>query len=288
MNQRKNNQTYTALISISPILDERGEIEFFVGIERDITKEKEIDKAKTEFASLTSHQLRTPLSAINWYVEMLLAGDVGTTTEKQKSYLNEIYHGNRRMVDLVNSLLNVSRIDLDTFVVESKQTDIVRFAQDVIRVVDAGRKESSTQIQESYAKDIPMLAIDRKLMRIVIENLLSNAIQYSPEKSVVEFSIQKKNDTVLITVTDHGYGIPANQRDKIFTKLFRADNILERSTEGTGLGLYIVKAIVEQSGGRVWFTSEENVGTSFFVSMPMHGMKKKGARSISYDVPFRS
>lgn len=132
-NTRKDGVAYQALSSISPIVSKNGVLEFFVGIERDITKEREIDSAKTEFVSLASHQLRTPLSAINWYTEMLLSGDAGALTDVQREYLEEVSHGSHRMVELVNALLNVSRIELGTFAVQPEPTDIITLAQDVIK-----------------------------------------------------------------------------------------------------------------------------------------------------------
>ncbi|MCX6736143.1 MAG: PAS domain S-box protein [Candidatus Parcubacteria bacterium] len=123
-NKRKNGEIYEADISLSPVLDDNGNIIFFVGIERDITKEKEVDRAKTEFVSLASHQLRTPLSSINWYTEMLLSGEVGELNDGQKNYLKEVYASSQRMGDLVGTLLNVSRLELGTFDIDPSKVDV--------------------------------------------------------------------------------------------------------------------------------------------------------------------
>ena len=292
-NKRKNGEVYAAAISISPIFDKTGEIIYFVGIERDITKEKDVDRAKTEFVSLASHQLRTPLSTVNWYAEMLLAGDVGKVTPKQREYLDEVYRSNQRMVALVNALLNVSRLELGTFVVEPKPTYIVKLARSVIDEQKPQIDEKRLQFIPSFEKNIPLIQADPKLLRMVVQNLLSNAVKYTPEKGKIELSLALDNEkkAVLLKISDTGYGIPKNQQDKIFTKLFRADNVREMDTEGTGLGLYIVKSIVEHSGGKIWFTSpssakataskEENKGTTFYVTLPFENMKKKeGTKSL--------
>jgi PAS domain S-box-containing protein len=266
-NRRKNGENYIAELRISPILDESGNIKFYVGIERDITKAKEIDRAKTEFVSLASHQLRTPLSIINWYSEMLLGGDVGKITIKEKQYLDEIYRTNKRMVDLVNSLLNVSKIDLGTFPVESESVDVAAVSDSVLGEFEIQMKARRIAVDKSYG-DMPLIEADSKIIRIILQNLLSNAIKYSREGGRIAESIRKEDSNLSITVADSGIGIPVGQQDKIFDKLFRADNAREIDPDGNGLGLYLVKALVEQLGGRIWFKSIEGKGTTFFVTIP--------------------
>ena len=271
---RKNKSSFPASSIMAPVVL-RGKIVGAVEVFRDITKEKEIDKAKTEFVSLASHQLRTPLSTVSWYSEMLLAGDAGEVTVDQKKYLEEIYHGNQRMVDLVNTLLDVSRIEMGTFMVEPKPTDIVRLAESVIDEQKLQISEKKLKFSPSFGGDIPLMRADPKLLRMVIQNLLSNAVKYTPDGGKIEMSIFMENKkNVLLTVEDAGYGIPKNQQDKIFTKLFRADNVIGKDTEGTGLGLYIAKSIVEQAKGKISFDSIENKGTTFYVSLPIEGVKK--------------
>jgi len=281
-NKRKNGEIYDAAVNVSPILDKHGNVQFFVGIERDVSKELAIDRAKTEFVSLASHQLRTPLSAINWYTEMLLAGDAGKLTKEQKSFLDEIYHSNQRMVSLVNSLLNVSRLELGTFMVEPEKTDIPEIVDSIIgelRPLIAKKKQAFTK---KYDKTLPIMMLDKKLIRMVIQNLLTNALKYTPEKGKISLTIGKDAKKLTITVSDTGMGIPESQQSEIFKKLFRADNVREADTEGTGLGLYIVKAIVTHAGGKVWFTSVENKGTTFYVQIPLSGMTRKtGTKTLA-------
>ena len=281
-NRRKNGEVYTASISISPVLDARDEVVFFVGIERDITREKQIDQAKTEFVSLASHQLRTPLSAINWYAEMLLNGDAGRLKAEQANYVQEIYRGNQRMVELVNALLNVSRLELGTFIIEPTDCDIRQIADETIDEIDHKMYEKQIKFTKKYDKKIKVMSLDKKLTMIIFQNLLSNATKYTPSKGKIELVIAVEGKKLLITVKDNGMGIPKAQQDKIFSKLFRADNVRKTDTEGTGLGLYIIKSIVENVGGKIWFESEENKGTTFFITIPLSGMKKKeGAKSLS-------
>lgn len=245
-----------------------------IGVFRDVTKEFAVDKAKTEFLSLVSHQLRTPLSTINWYAEMLLHGDVGKLTEKQKKFLGEIYRGNQRMVDLIKALLNVSRIELSAFQVELEPMDVAELVERAVVNAALEAKQKRLRVTESYA-DLPKVPLDPHLMRMVLDNLLSNAINYTPEGGGIAVALERMPAAFRISVKDTGYGIPKAQQDKIFTKLFRADNVRKKDTLGTGLGLYIVKSILDAVCGKIWFESEENKGTTFFVELPMSGMKAK-------------
>ena len=274
-----------AITSSAIVLD--GKILGAVEVFRDITEEKEIDKAKTEFVSLASHQLRTPLSAVNWYTEMLMAGDVGKISNEQQKYLEEIYTGNQRMVALVNALLDVSRLELGTFAVESSEMNIVEIAQSVVNELKSEIQEHKTIVEETYDTDLPTIMADPKLVRMIIQNLMSNAIKYNPEGGSVSISIELVKEeslvdgykilptSVLITVDDSGFGIPESDQDKIFSKLFRAENVRAMDTEGTGLGLYIIKAVVEKMNGEIWFKSEIDKGTTFYVTLPLSGMSKK-------------
>jgi len=287
-NRKKNGEQYYSAVSLVPILDDRGEAQFFVSLERDITTEVNVDRAKTEFVSLASHQLRTPLSAINWYAEMLLGGDAGPLGEEQRKYVEEMYKGNQRMVELVNALLNVSRIELGTFVIEPEPTNIVEIADSVIAELKPSIAKQGIVFERSVSPDIPIIPADPKLVRIVFQNLLSNAVKYTLKGGTVSLAISpvreqaSRKDTdaalqgnILIRVSDTGVGIPLEAQNRIFSKLFRADNARELDSGGTGLGLYIVKAVLDHSGGRVWFESSPGKGTTFYATLPLSGMRAK-------------
>ena len=270
----KNGRLFPMAMTIAPLLA-KGEVSGAIILFRDITKDREIDQAKTEFVSLASHQLKTPLSAINWYSEMVLEEEVGPLNAKQKEYLKNLYDANRRMVELVNSLLNVSRIDLGAFAVEPSLTNFSAVADEVLIELKPQIELKKLRLDKEYDKQVPPINADPKLLRIIFQNLLSNAVKYTAPNGVIGLALKKEGENVLIRVTDTGYGIPAADQGKIFTKLFRADNIRDKEAEGTGLGLYIVKAVVEAGGGRIWFDSLEGRGTSFFITLPLAGMKKK-------------
>jgi len=279
-NKRKDGTKYYAQATVSPILDENNGIQFFIGIERDITKEKEIDKMKDEFISLASHQLRTPLSSIRWYLEMLVDGDAGELTVEQQKYAKNVYESAKRMINLVNALLNVSRIESGRVIVDPTPTDIVELIKEVVEETKAKLGDKNQKILLSAYKKLPLIKIDQKLLRNVYLNLITNAMIYSPPQSTIEIFISKNENELISQITDHGYGIPKMEHKKVFEKFFRASNAMKVEPSGTGLGLYLSKTIVESSGGSIWFDSDEN-GTSFWFTIPLKGMEaKKGEVTI--------
>jgi len=264
----KDKRRFPASISITPITSGNkilGAVEVF----HDITREKEIDQAKSELISLASHQLRTPLSTIKWYAEMLMGGDAGKLQTQQDDYLQKIYQGNQRMIDLVNALLNVSRIELGTLKSEPEPVKIAEIAHSVLDELKPQITAKKLEVVEKYAEGLPVINADPRLTRIIFQNLLTNAIKFTPVKGKIQLEIAVFKDNLLIGIADTGCGIPASQQDKIFTKLFRAYNVATKETEGAGLGLYIVKSIVEHARGKIWFKSAENKGTTFYVRLPV-------------------
>lgn len=267
--------------TVSPILINKkitGAVQLF----RDISKEREVDKMKTEFISLASHQLRTPLSGMKWFLEMLTAGDAGKLTAEQMEYVKSISESNQRMIDLVNSLLNISRIDSGRLIIEpkiSKLKDLVGIA-----LVNLKSRTDSKKIKVNLSVDekVPEISVDPKLITEVYSNLISNAIKYSPEGSEINISIKLDGDNIISSVSDKGIGIPPGDMEKMFGKFYRSQTASKLDPEGNGLGLYLVKAIVDASGGKVWVESKEGQGSTFFVSLPISGSNpKEGVVTLS-------
>ena len=234
----------------------------------DITSEKRLDQAKTEFVSLASHQLRSPAATIKWYAEMLSSANLGELSPKQSEYLNIIYEANREMIELIDTLLNISRIEIGSLPVESKPTNVQELCQSVLVELSAQIERSKIQIQRNYNNSLSNIKNDPKLLRIIIQNLLSNAIKYTPEGGTVTIDLEQFLGNKSIIIRDTGIGIPKSEQDKIFNKMFRAENTRNLGgTQGTGFGLYLVKSLVEALGGSIDFKSEENKGTIFTVKL---------------------
>ena len=278
---RKDGTKFVADVTNAPIFLENELIGDIIVI-RDVTKQEEINKAKTEFISLASHQLRTPLSAIRWYIELLMDEENGKLTKEQKEHLEEICMGNKRMVALVNALLNTSRIETGTFMIDPQPTDIVKIAKEALAESELKIKEKNLDIQLKTTR-LPKINVDPNLTNIILQNLITNAVKYTPSKGkiIIEIGKEKDKEAIRICVKDNGYGIPKAEQEHIFEKLYRATNIKERETDGTGLGLYMVKQILERAGGKISFKSTEGKGTTFCVDLPISGMKKKeGTRKL--------
>lgn len=214
---------------------------------------------------------------------MLLSGDAGKLTKQQREFLQQVYGGGQRMTDLVNSLLNVSRVELGAFAVDPEPLSLKKIVQDAVSDLKPMIKEKKIKLKETYEPRMKKYSGDRRLLGIIFQNLLSNAVKYTPEKGTIELTLEThpKKKNILLTLSDTGYGIPKAEQKKIFSKLYRADNVKEIDSSGTGLGLYIVKAIMDTVGGKIWFESEEGKGTIFFVELPLSGMKaKEGSRPL--------
>lgn len=274
-NKRKNGEIYDAAVSISPILNNKNEAEFFVGLERDISEEVAVDRAKTEFVSVASHQLRTPLTAVSWYAEILLSEKSGKLTKKQKEYLKEISDGNKRMTTLVNNLLNVSRLELGTFPVYVEDVDICEAVKDVVKELKPAAQKKKIAVKLSCTVKKVVIKADVSLCRFVFQNLIANAIKYTPAKGEIKIKIKTDAENVWLSVLDNGIGIPLSDQKNIFKKFFRAKNAEIKQTDGTGLGLYIVKSVLDFVGGKVSFSSKEKEGSEFRVGLPLAGMKQK-------------
>lgn len=263
----KDGMEHQMELSVVPI-KEKGGILFFASIARDITRRKEIEKMKDEFISLASHQLRTPLAAMKWFGEMLLAGDAGKLKKEQKDIVQNIQNSNERMIELVNALLDISRIESGQIVVEKQPTDFTQLIETVMQDVQVKVKEKNITLVTSIHPELKDILVDPKLVHQIYNNLLSNAIKYSPKDTEITVMVSRKNNMIISQISDEGYGIPKKQQKRIFQKFFRADNVTPRVTEGTGLGLYLAKIITESFGGEMWFKSEEDKGTTFWFTLP--------------------
>ena len=253
----------------SVLLKDEIEEKGFLIIIHDVTKEKLIEKMKTEFVSIAAHQLRTPLSAIKWTIRMILDGDAGEINEEQRELLEQTYISNERMIRLINDLLDVSRIEEGRLLYNQEDARI----EDVIdSVIEASQEmlRNKNMVLEVNKKETPKVRIDKEKIGVVIQNLLENAIKYTEQGGKIKITLDNDEKNVIFKIEDSGVGIPKSQQDRIFTKFFRAENVTRMETNGTGLGLYTTKNIVQAHKGQIWFESEENKGTTFYFTIPIN------------------
>ncbi len=261
------NEVYE--VSSLDIQSERGKTGTVI-IAHDVSREKSVERMKTEFVSIAAHQLRTPISAIKWTLRMILDGDLGPITEDQRDFLNKTYQSNERMINLINDLLNVTRIEEGRHLYNLVLVNLEDILETLVN--NYGQILEQKKLKIDFVKPsikLPQVKIDAEKMKLVIANLIENAIKYTPAGGKIVVEISSDSESLKVMVKDNGIGILKDQQSRIFTKYFRGTNALKTETEGTGLGLFIAKNIVEVHGGKIWFTSEEGKGTSFFFTVPI-------------------
>ena len=229
---------------------------------------QELDRQKTEFVSTASHQLRTPLSGMKMFLEILMGGDYGNLNKKQAEIAKNINDSNERMIGLVNSLLDVSKIELGKLNMNPEPVMLTEILQKVMNDLDLKVRVKKMRVTLVSNNDV-VVTVDPKFISQVFSNLIDNAIKYSPQKGIINIKIYKKKDQAIIKVVDKGYGISEGEKKNIFQKFHRGSNLERQDMEGNGLGLYIAKSIVEESHGSISFTSKKNKGTTFTVTLPL-------------------
>ncbi|MCA9357153.1 PAS domain S-box protein [Candidatus Nomurabacteria bacterium] len=235
----------------------------------DITEQKNVDTAKSEFVALATHQLRTPIAAIRWNVELLQRNMRETVTPDQTRYLKKIERNVMRMISLINDFLSVSKLEMGTFSTRIEEVNLSEFFDSALDEFQEKITEKKLKIERSDEPPQAYIKTDTRLFHIIVSNLVSNAVKYILPEGTLTLTYDLRSNTLRIVVADTGIGIPAEELDKMFVKFFRASNAQAHQTEGTGLGLYVVKQSVEILKGNITVESEENVGTKFVVTLPV-------------------
>lgn len=266
----KDGKKKTGIILANAIKNEQGEDIADLVMIHDITERKRVEEMKTEFVSISSHQLRTPLTGIKWCTELLLKDtDAKNFNEKQNKLLDQIVKSNERMIKLVNDLLDVSRIETgQKFTIRKKTIDIKKILTEVMDDNVTAIKEKNINIELDLDQKTKVKA-DPEKMAQAWQNLIDNAIKYSKNGSKIHILSKSSKSEILFTIEDHGMGIPQEEQSRVFDKFFRAKNASVSENSGTGLGLYIVKSIIEGHGGKIKFKSQEGKGTTFYISLPL-------------------
>jgi signal transduction histidine kinase len=240
-------------------------------IMEELKRTKQLDKIKSEFISIAAHQLRTPLSAVKWTLKMIIDGDLGELNPEQKTFLLQGYQTNERTIRLVNDFLNVVRIEEGRFGYKFSMIQMEDLIESVVH--DFTHKIKEKKIKFTYKKPaspLPKVKIDPSRMRLALQNLIDNAIKYTPKGGSVTIFIEHSKLKIKVCIKDTGIGIPKNQLNRLFSKFFRSDNAIKKQTEGSGLGLFIVKNIIEKHGGKISVESEENKGSTFSFTLPIN------------------
>ncbi len=272
-------------IFIVPIQNHRKKVLGGAIILHNITTIKKLEKMRTDFVSVASHQLRTPLTAMKLFGELIISKGFKKLDARQKEYLEYLFQSTHQMIELVNDLLNVSLIEAGKLKIEPKPTQMEHLIQKTINEIMPIVKDRKCKIAfQKPRKKIPKILVDQRLICQIIRNLITNAVRYSPTvKGNILVKLEKRNkEEYLISIKDNGIGISKEAQSRIFEKFYRADNAIKSVTEGSGLGLYTSKMIIEASGGKIWFKSKPNKGTIFYLTIPTKGMsRKKGEKGVT-------
>jgi len=245
------------------------EIEYRQRLEIAYQKLKQFDKAKTEFLSIASHQLRTPLSILKGYLSMLLEGTYGKLPSKIHPVIQNLFQTNEQLIKLVNNLLNISRIEAGKIELQLENISIANLIKETIKEIEPEAKEKGLYIVYEEKTKIPYIRIDPDKIKQVLLNILDNAIKYT-EKGGINITTQMQNSYVLIKITDTGVGMTREEIQNIFTSFKRGEAGEKLWTGGSGLGLYVAKKFVEMHKGKIWAESQgKNKGSTFFVRLPV-------------------
>ncbi len=243
-------------------------------LELTIANEKltQLDKMKSEIISVVAHQLRTPLSAVKWTLKMLLDKDAGDINKEQSDLLAKGFESNERMILLINDMLAVDRLESGKLKYTFIPVQFEDLVQDMIRSLLPLATQKKIRVEFTSSKELlPKIKIDPDKMRDVLQNLIDNAIKYTKNESTVFVGVAMEGEEELhFWVKDSGIGIPEGEKDKIFSRFYRAENAMHTATEGSGLGLFIAQSVVKRHGGKVWFESVEGSGTTFHVLLPLN------------------
>jgi len=237
---------------------------------------KKLDTAKDEFLSMASHQLRTPLTSVKGYLSMVLEGDVGNISPKQRKLLSEAFVSSERMVHLINDFLSVSRLQTGKFIMETHIVDIEKIVRQEITSLKAIAGAKGLKLRFKAPKDdLPKLLLDEAKMRQVVMNYIDNALFYSADNSTIDILLSRNRNNIIFKVKDTGIGVPRAEKSQLFNKFYRASNARKRRPDGTGVGLYLAKKIIDAHQGKILFESTEGKGSMFGFSLPIDKLLSK-------------
>jgi len=261
--------------------DAGGNPQRIIGSLLDITAQKQLDTAKDEFISLVSHQLRTPLTVIRVYGEMLTGGTFGSLSAEQARWVRNITNSSARLIDVVGTILNVSRIDLGRVAINATLQDAAGLIRRCIKEVMPLADEKEVCIRFEAPMPLAPILLDETVFIQIVHNLLTNAIRYTePKRGRIVFALEERAEGYVLKVHDNGIGVPQEAQEHIFERFYRAKNALGMEAQGSGLGLYLVKVMCDSFGGKVWFDTAPGKGSTFYVQIPKWGMIATAASGV--------
>lgn len=276
MNLESDDHIIRAILS--PVLTDRNDFLGVVTVFRDITKEVEADRAKSEFVSTVSHELRTPMTAIKGYTDLLHAGAAGSLNAEQRRFLSTIKSNTDRLTSLINDLLDISRIETGRVRFELQAVQLGEVIADVVNALATQAESKSLNLTYEVAGGLPEVMGDRDRLNQVLTNLIGNALHYTPEGGEIEVRAYPVEKAVRVDVQDTGIGVPPEDIGHIFERFYRSEHPVVQETRGTGLGLSIVKMFVEMHGGRIWVESQVGKGSTFTFVLPLPVEREEAAR----------
>ena len=230
----------------------------------------ELDQAKSSFISIVAHQLRTPLSGVKWTLNMILGETLGPLSVEQKSFLMKCYESNERMIILINDMLGADRIDSEKMKYRFIPTQILDLMDSVLFEMTAPVSKKKLSVTfENKDRNLPKVLIDTEKMRAALQNILENAVKYTLPGGKIEIGSRVSGKFVEISIKDDGIGIPEEEKKNIFKRFFRATNAIKVETDGSGLGLFIAKGIIDRHGGSLMFDSRVGHGSTFIFTVPI-------------------
>jgi two-component system, sensor histidine kinase and response regulator len=265
--QPRQGEAIWVYSSAVALRDDAGQITGYLGTVTNITERKQAEQMKSDFVSFVTHQLRTPLAGIKWLLE--LAAEEGEVPPDTLSYIQDARESADRLITLVNDLLDVSRLERGKLTITPEEIQLGALTQSVLEEVGPLVQEQGHRLSVTSAAGVPSVLMDQQLIRQVILNLTSNAIKYTPPNGEIAIEIGREESHLRWSIHDSGIGIPKEAMPRLFEKFYRAENALTVETEGTGLGLYLVRLILEQCAGRIWCESEEGKGSTFHFTLPL-------------------
>jgi PAS domain S-box-containing protein len=264
---RPGHKRLTVGVTYSPLFDRHGGLINIIVTVTDITRYREAEELKSTFISVISHELKTPVSLIKGYASTLTRDDAQWSAEMVAEIGQVIEEESDRLNHLINNLLDASRLQAGAFKLEMDDISLRHLARTVIQRFQT--QTDKHQFILDIPPDLPLVRADARRIRQVFDNLLSNAIKYAPDGGEIRIGAYVKDDTVVAFVADQGVGIPCEEQNSVFDRFYRVDSSLRRSTQGVGLGLYLVRAIIKAHGGEVWLESTPGQGSTFYFSLPL-------------------